>query len=149
MRRLRVDEIADSVQTYGGHAYHDCLDAARAERVPILYPQAGAEWRTNDGITLRFIGPSLPLIGGKNAINDNSIAFLLQYEQFRMLFTGDAGDAAEERFLDEGIDLSADVSIPNAMSSTPNRRINGARWKTSRTRVSFGSSTLRAPSLII
>ncbi len=66
-------------------------------------------WRTTDGVTLAFIGPSLPLIGGKNAINDNSIAFISQYRQFRMLFTGDAGVAAEQRFLSESVNLRADV----------------------------------------
>ena len=60
-------------------------------------------------VTLHFIGPSLPLIGGGNAINDNSVAFILQYKSFRMLFTGDAGSAAEQRFLDEGFDLHASV----------------------------------------
>jgi competence protein ComEC len=109
LRKLRVAEIADSGQTYGGHAYHDCLDTAAADHVPIVYPRAGDVWRTNDGVTLTFIGPSLPFIGGKNAINDNSIAFILQYKDLRMLFTGDAGIAAEQRFLAEGIDLQADV----------------------------------------
>ncbi len=52
---------------------------------------------------------SLPLIGGKNAINDNSIAFILTYKHFRMLFTRDAGTAAEARFLNDGVDLHADV----------------------------------------
>jgi competence protein ComEC len=33
----------------------------------------------------------------------------LQYKRFRMLFTGYAGVAAEQRFLSEGIDLHADV----------------------------------------
>jgi competence protein ComEC len=109
LRRLRVAEIADSGQTYGGHAYHDCLDTAHTGGVPIVYPRAGTVWQTNDGVTLRFIGPSMPFIGGRNAINDNSIAFILQYGSFRMLFTGDAGSAAEQRFLAEGIDLHADV----------------------------------------
>jgi competence protein ComEC len=107
--KIRVAEIADSGQTYGGHAYHDCLDTARDDHVPVVYPRAGDVWRTNDGVTLHFIGPSLPFIRGKNAINDNSIAFVLQYRSFRMLFTGDAGVAAEHRFLDEGIDLHAVV----------------------------------------
>jgi competence protein ComEC len=107
--KIRVAEIADSGQTYGGHAYRDCLDTAHAVHVPIVYPRVGAVWRTDDGVTLTFIGPSLPFISGKNAINDNSIAFVLQYRQFRMLFTGDAGVAAERRFLAEGIDLHADV----------------------------------------
>jgi competence protein ComEC len=109
LRKLRVAEIADSGQTYGGHAYHDCLDTAHADGVPIVYPRAGTVWQTNDRVTLRFIGPSMPFIGGKNAINDNSIAFILQYRSFRMLFTGDAGSAAELRFLAEGVDLQADV----------------------------------------
>ena len=95
--KIRVDELADSGQTYGGHAYHDCLDTARADHVPIVYPRADDVWRTDEGVILRFIGPSLPLIGGKNAIDDNSIAFVLQYRSFRMLFTGDAGAAAEQR----------------------------------------------------
>jgi competence protein ComEC len=109
LRKIRVDEIADGGQVYGGHAYHDCLDVARSEGVPVVQPRAGMEWRTDDGVTLHFIGPSLPFIGGKNAINDNSVAFIFQYRRFRMLFTGDAGIAAEQRFLAEGIDLHADV----------------------------------------
>lgn len=109
LRRLGAAEVADSGQTYGGHAYHDCIDTARAARVPLVYPRAGDIWRTNDGVTLTFIGPSLPLIGGRNAINDNSVAFVLQYGAFRMLFTGDAGVAAERRFLREGVDLHADI----------------------------------------
>jgi competence protein ComEC len=107
--KIRVDEIADSGQTYGGHAYHDCLDMARADGVPIVHPRAGMTMRTDDGLVFTFIGPSLPFIGGKNAINDNSVAFILQYRSFRMLFTGDAGIAAERRFLAEGVDLNADV----------------------------------------
>lgn len=66
-------------------------------------------WHTDDGVTLTFIGPSLPFIESSNTINDNSIAFTLQYKHFRMLFTGDAGVAAEKHFLGEGIDLHADV----------------------------------------
>src|SRR5579863_1245143 len=109
LRKLHVAEIADGGQIYGGHAYHDCLDTAAADHVSIVHPRAGDVWHTDDGVTLTFVGPSLPFIGGKNAINDNSVAFVLQYRSFRMVFTGDAGVAAEQRFLSEGIDLHADV----------------------------------------
>jgi competence protein ComEC len=104
-----VGELVDSGQQYAGYAWRDAIATARADRVPILYPRAGMVWRTDDGVTLTFIGPSLPFIESNNTINDNSIAFMLQYKQFRMLFTGDAGVAAEQRFLSEGIDLHADV----------------------------------------
>ena len=106
LRKLQVAEIADSGQTYGGHAYHDCLDTARADGVPVVYPRAGDVWRTDDGVVLRFIGPSLPFIStGNNVINDNSIAFTLRYRDFCMLFTGDAGTAAEQRFMAQHVDL--------------------------------------------
>ncbi|HET7814663.1 MAG TPA: DNA internalization-related competence protein ComEC/Rec2 [Candidatus Baltobacteraceae bacterium] len=109
LRDVRVGEFADSGQRYGGYAYNDALQTARSERVPMAHPRAGDVWRLDDGITLTFIGPSLPLIQSNNTINDNSIAFILQYKSFRMLFTGDAGVAAEQRFLNEGIDLHAQV----------------------------------------
>jgi competence protein ComEC len=109
LRKLRVAELADSGQRYGGHAYQDALATARAGGVPVVEPRAGARWQTDDGIRLLFIGPSLPFIGGRNAINSNSIAFVLEYRRFRMLFTGDAGSDSEQRFLSEGVDLHADV----------------------------------------
>lgn len=104
-----VGELADGGQQYSGYAYRDAVATARADRIPIVYPRAGMVWRTEDGVTLMFIGPSLPFIESNNTINDNSIAFILQYKHFRMLFTGDAGVAAEQRFLNEGIDLQADI----------------------------------------
>lgn len=104
-----VSELADSGQQYSGYAWRDAISTARADRVPIVYPRAGMVWRTEDGVTLTFIGPSLPFIESNNTINDNSVAFVLQFKAFRMLFTGDAGDAAELRFLSEGVDLRADV----------------------------------------
>lgn len=104
-----VGELADSGQQYAGYAWRDAIATARADYVPIVYPRAGMVWRTDDGVTLTFIGPSLPFIESNNTINDNSVAFILQYKHFRMLFTGDAGVAAEQRFLNEGIDLHADV----------------------------------------
>lgn len=109
LRSFGVSEFADSGQRYGGYAYNDAIQTARTERDPILYPRAGTVWGTDDGVTLTFIGPSLPFIESHNTINDNSIAFILQYKHFRMLFTGDAGVAAEQRFLNEGVDLRSTV----------------------------------------
>src|SRR5581483_8548891 len=110
LRAFGVSEFADSGQRYGGYAYSDALRTAGTEHVPLVYPRAGAVWKTGDGVTLTFIGPSLPfIIGSQNDINNNSVAFILQYRHFRMFFTGDAGAEAEQRFLNEGVDLHADV----------------------------------------
>lgn len=124
LRKIRVAEFADGGQRYGGHAYQDALATARAQGVPIVYPRASAEWRTDDGVVLHFLGPSLPFIANsRNDINENSVAFILRYRSFCMLFTGDAGAAAEQRFLAEGVDLRCAVlkvgHHGSAYSSTP------------------------------
>jgi competence protein ComEC len=112
LRAITTKEFADSGQRYAGFAYNDALRVAGANRTPIVYPRPGVVWRTEDGVTLTFLGPSLPLLTHtRNDINNNSLAFILQYGTFRMLFTGDAGAEAERRFLAEGIDLQADIRI--------------------------------------
>jgi len=110
LRAMGADGFADSGQTYGGHAYADALATARERAIPMLEPRGGDVWRTEDGVTFRFYGPTSPYIsGGKNDINDNSLVFRLEYRSFRMLFTGDAGEATERRLLAARIDLRADV----------------------------------------
>ncbi len=110
LRRLHVAGFADGGQRYAGHAYRDALATAQREAVPIVYPRAGASWRTDDGLVLRFLGPAMPFISNsRNDINENSVAFTLRYGAFCMLFTGDAGAAAERRFLAEGVDLRCTV----------------------------------------
>jgi competence protein ComEC len=112
LRKLLVAELADGGQRYRGHAYQDALATARAKGVPVVAPRAGDVWRTDDGVMLQMIGPSLPFIsGGTNDINDNSVAFTLRYRSFCMLFTGDAGTAAEQRFLREGVDLRCEILL--------------------------------------
>jgi beta-lactamase superfamily II metal-dependent hydrolase len=116
LRSFPTTEFADSGQRYPGFAYNDALQVAKRQRTPVVYPRDGAIWRTDDGLTLTFIGPSVPLLTHtRNDINNNSLAFILQYGNFRMLFTGDAGAEAEQRFLAGGIDLHAEVpEVPKA-----------------------------------
>ncbi len=110
LRTLGSGAFADSGQAYAGHAYHDALDVAHERGIPMLEPRGGDVWRTDDGVTLRFYGPTYPYISGsRNDINNNSLVFRLEYGRFRMLFTGDAGAETEERLLASGADLSADV----------------------------------------
>jgi competence protein ComEC len=110
LRTLGADGFADSGQTYPGHAYHDALDVARERGIPLWEPRGGDVWRTNDGVTFRFYGPTSPYItGSRSDINSNSLVFRLEYGRFRMLFTGDAGAETEQRLLAGHDDLRADV----------------------------------------
>jgi competence protein ComEC len=110
LRTLGAGFFADSGQTYPGHAYHDALVVAHVRHIPMVDPRGGDVWRTDDGVTFRFYGPTLPLLTGtRSDINSNSLVFRIEYGAFRMLFTGDAGSEAEARMLADGYDLRADV----------------------------------------
>jgi competence protein ComEC len=107
---LGVDAFADSGQSYPGHAYHDALDLAGERHIPMREPRGGYVWRTDDGVTFRFYGPTYPYISGSRSdINSNSLVFRLEYGRFAMVFTGDAGTETEARILRDGDDLRADV----------------------------------------
>jgi competence protein ComEC len=110
LRTLGANGFADSGQTYAGHAYHDALDVARKRNITMLEPRGGDVWRTDDGVTFRFYGPTSPFIeGSRSDINSNSLVFRIEYERFTMLFMGDAGTETEERLLAHGDDLHAAV----------------------------------------
>jgi len=124
LRELGADWIADSGQTYAGHAYRDCIGTARAEHVPIREPRAGDVWHTDDGVTLRFLAPSEPYIADSgDDVNENSIVVMLEYEAFRALFMGDAGQNTEARLLAGSADLQATLlkvgHHGSAYASTP------------------------------
>jgi competence protein ComEC len=124
LRDLGAAWIADGGQPYDGHAYRDCIAIARARGVPIHEPRAGEVWHTDDGVTLRFLSPSEPFLADTgDDVNENSIVVMLEYQGFRMLFMGDAGQNAERRLLASGIDLHADVlkvgHHGSAYASTP------------------------------
>ena len=110
MRALRVDAIADSGQTYGGRAFNDGMREAALHRVPVHVARCGDRWATDDGVAFAVLSPCGTLFtDGSNDVNENSVVVMLAYREFRMLFMGDAGFAAEQRLLESGVDLHADV----------------------------------------
>jgi competence protein ComEC len=113
---LRVDAIADSGQEYGGRAFRDCLTAARARHLQMIFVRKGMQYATVDGVAFDALAPEEPLLAdGRNDVNENSVVLRMTYtcgrctRPFRMLFTGDAGAQAEARILASGTNVEADV----------------------------------------
>jgi beta-lactamase superfamily II metal-dependent hydrolase len=109
LRMMTVGWVADSGQRYGGHAYNDALAAARLRGVHVVVPACHQRW-VDDEVTFTFLAPcGLPFTDGANDVNENSLVVLVQYRTLRALFMGDAGFQSEQRLLDQGIDLHADI----------------------------------------
>jgi competence protein ComEC len=106
---MPVRLLFDSGQQYSGRAFRDCMHEAATHGVQIVRPQRGYRW-SDDGVTLDILAPSLPVLAdtGDN-INENSIVAMLDYNAFRELFMGDAGESSEARLLASGTNLQADV----------------------------------------
>ncbi len=101
--------IADGGQRYGGHAYNDGLAEARTHRVPVIVPACHQRW-VDDEVTFTFLSPCGPQFAdGANDVNENSLVVLVQYRALRALFMGDAGFQSEERLLNQGADLHAEI----------------------------------------
>jgi competence protein ComEC len=95
-----VGMIFDSGQTYSGRAYRDAIAAAHSHGVPVVLARRGMRWRSEDGVTLDVLAPSLPFLSDTgDDVNENSIVVMLKYHEFRELFMGDAGEASEARLL--------------------------------------------------
>jgi competence protein ComEC len=110
VRNLHVLAVADSGQTYGGRAFNDGMHEAALRHIPVRTARCGDRWSTDDGVALSVLSPCGALLAdGKNDVNENSVVTLLEYHGFRMLFTGDGGFEAEQRLLQSGTDLQADV----------------------------------------
>lgn len=90
----------------------------------VVYPCAGLEWKTDDRPAIRFLGPSRPFIANSHNANGNSVVFRLRYKSFCMLFTGDAGAAAEEGFFSEGTGLRYEGAT---FGSEDCKRLRGSR----------------------
>jgi beta-lactamase superfamily II metal-dependent hydrolase len=61
---------------------------------------------------LRVLAPSLTFLANTgDDVNENSIVVMLRYDGSRVLFMGDAGEAAEARLLASGDDLHADAGL--------------------------------------
>jgi beta-lactamase superfamily II metal-dependent hydrolase len=83
---------------------------AALHHVPVHVARCGDRWATDDGVALSVLSPCGALFAdGKNDVNENSVVVMLAYRDFRMLFMGDAGFHAEQRLLESGADVHAEV----------------------------------------
>jgi competence protein ComEC len=85
-------------------SYANAVDALEPMNV-----HAGQSIQLEDGVTLDFLHPDPTNFHG-DAYNDDSLVFILRYNDFSMLFTGDIGESVEREIAADHA-ASLDVNI--------------------------------------
>jgi competence protein ComEC len=92
--------------------YEQLLLQGESTGIAITTAKPGLVWFCGDNLFLEIIGPPEKLLQGtKSDMNNNSIVFILNYGEVRILFAGDIEDAAVNELLRSGVNLKADLLL--------------------------------------
>ncbi|MBI4851357.1 MAG: MBL fold metallo-hydrolase [Acidobacteria bacterium] len=104
-------KFLDSGQEHPTATYEKLLTKVKEKIGKLTVARAGQKFELDSGIKIEVLGPSEPLLEkvSGSVENANSVILMLSYGEFRMLFTGDSEDETEERLLEKGFNLKAQV----------------------------------------
>lgn len=102
--KFKINKVFVSNYEKDNKTYQKLIQSLDDKRLKYVTPDVGAQY-TLGTATITFLAPN----DEYDNPNDSSIALLVQNGDNRFLFTGDAGEDAEEDILENGLDISADV----------------------------------------
>lgn len=104
--KFKIDKVFVSNFEKDNKTYQKLIQSLDDKRLKYTTPDVGTQYLLGTS-TVTFLAPN----GEYDNPNDSSIALLVQNGENRFLFTGDAGEDAEEDILENGLDISADVYL--------------------------------------
>ncbi|MDE6220145.1 MAG: MBL fold metallo-hydrolase [Lachnospiraceae bacterium] len=102
--KFEIDKVFVSNFEKDNKTYQKLIQALDNKRLKYTTPNVGAQYSLGTA-NITILAPN----GKYGNPNDASIALMIQNGENKFLFTGDAGEDAEQDILDNGIELSADV----------------------------------------
>ncbi len=102
--KFEIDKVFISNYEKDNKTYQKLIEALDNKRLKYTTPEVGTQYSLGTA-EITILAPN----GTYNNPNDASIALMLQNGENKFLFTGDAGEDAEQDILKTDIDLSADV----------------------------------------
>lgn len=103
---IRVDQVIDNGQVFDSAAYRRFMALIRANSIKEQVAKVGQAIELGAGLRGVIISPFQPLSGDTNS---DSVVFKLNYGRISFLFTGDLEEAGEERLLNSGTELRANI----------------------------------------
>lgn len=102
--KFEIDKVFISNYEKDNKTYQKLIQALDNKRLKYTTPEVGTQYSLGTA-RITILAPN----GEYGNPNDASIALMIQNGENKFLFTGDAGEDAEQDILANGIDLSADV----------------------------------------
>lgn len=98
LKKLDVEKIIIGVQGEESVLYNELCNIAKEKKIPIVVVKKGDIIRIERDVKIRILFPENDLIT-ENILNNNSLVAKLEYRDFKMLFTGDIEEVAEQQLL--------------------------------------------------
>lgn len=104
--KFKINKVFVSNFEKDNKTYRKLIQSLDDKHLKYTTPNVGAQYFLGSA-TVTFLAPNREY----DNPNDSSIALLVQNGDNRFLFTGDAGEEAEQDILENGLDISADVYL--------------------------------------
>ncbi len=102
--KFEIDKVFVSNYNEDGKTYEKVMQALDYKGLQYTTPEVGSQYLLGTAV-ITILGPNHEY----EDANDSSIALIIRNGENSFLFTGDAGEAAENDMLNNKIDISADV----------------------------------------
>ena len=109
LENFKIGQIYDSGRTTTTSLYRQYLTSVNKKNIPFQIATPGSEIAITNDVKLKVLAPDKTMLADEE-INNSSIVAKLTYDQFSMLFTGDAEKDSEKLMLrDYSKDLKSNV----------------------------------------
>ena len=104
--------------------YKEFCEIVKEKYIPVVQVIAGDVIKVEKGVQIKILFPADELIQ-ENILNNNSLVAKLEYKEFKMLFTGDVEQIAEEKILNKYTDILESTILKVAHHGSKTSTIKG------------------------
>ena len=117
LNSIPVREVIQSGLPTRSKYYDEWSETVKARRLPVRQVRAGDAWLAGGKLQVRVLNP--PRQGAAPRSDDNALVLLLEFGPTRVLVMSDAGATVEQRLLNGGEDVRAQLVLKGRHGAEP------------------------------